>query len=386
MPAVQQKIRSGVVELRTNVGLLYVSPSFWERVYLLWTFRNFHRLPQQVLNRHQRQLIEKLCRTAIVAGKGAIAKSFLIGAVENIYVAPDFKTEAAANTGKVFRMSASDVGAVQSRAVGSELISSGGNRRAKIRSAFPGQSGSVQFISASKSDSAQQTQTKRASQIPELSVAARTWDRNRLRRLVVAACSVVLLAMLFYFRDGRFAPRKMVPQVAIKAQHTSLGSISPTGAPQAENITQSIHVEHANRATTIALQPISPAGSSKQAESGQSQKMMLPKAPAATMDSTPLERLHVAESPQSGFSFPITPNAALTGIVTLKAVIGTDGTVTSVDVLSGNPALASAAVQAVRHWRYASHEISGKAVEAEINIVISFLGDEAVSINFPTVK
>jgi outer membrane biosynthesis protein TonB len=54
-----------------------------------------------------------------------------------------------------------------------------------------------------------------------------------------------------------------------------------------------------------------------------------------------------------------------------------------VDVLSGNRLLAGAAVRTVRHWRYRPRELNGHAVEAETNIVISFVGDDAVSISFP---
>jgi len=95
MPAVPQKIRTGLVELRTHIGSVYVSPSFWERIYLLWTFRNFQSLPKQVLNRHQQHLIDKLCRAAIVSRNGPIARTSIIGAVENVYLMPDRKTEAA---------------------------------------------------------------------------------------------------------------------------------------------------------------------------------------------------------------------------------------------------------------------------------------------------
>jgi TonB family protein len=73
------------------------------------------------------------------------------------------------------------------------------------------------------------------------------------------------------------------------------------------------------------------------------------------------------------------------GKVCLKAVIGIDGTVREVDVLSGNRALAAAASRAVRHWRYRPHELRGHAVEAETNITVSFVGDDAVSISFPAV-
>jgi TonB family protein len=94
-------------------------------------------------------------------------------------------------------------------------------------------------------------------------------------------------------------------------------------------------------------------------------------------------RVQVAEAPENGFRYPIPPDANLTGKVDLKAIIGSDGTVKGVDVLSGNRLLAAAAVRAVQHWRYRPPQVDGHPVEAESKIVISFLGDEAVSVRFP---
>ena len=384
MPAVPQKIRTGLVELSTNIGSVYVSPSFWERIYLLWTFRNFHRLPKQVLNRHQKQLIDKLCRTAIVSRSGPIARTSIIGAVENVYLVPDCKTEAAARTDKLVSMSAPDADVVLSRAVGSEGISIRSNRTANIRTAvgrLRKHNGNVQYISASKPDSAVQSETKEANPVPIGSDAGRT--RGRLAGALVAACGMALIGMLFYFREGRLAPSITVPQVAIEAQKPSSGSIPLAGAAQPEKIRQSLPAERTQRAATIALEPASQAVSSRQRESSLSKTMILFQPPVATMDSTPVERLQVAEAPKSGFSYPIAPHPTLTGKVSLKAVIGMDGTVTEVDVLSGNRALAGAAARAVRHWRYRSYETKGNAVEAETSIVINFLGDDAVSISFP---
>ena len=56
-----EKIRHGVLQISTDSGPRYVDPSFLERIQLLWMFRNFQILPQQVLSRHGRQLIEMLC-------------------------------------------------------------------------------------------------------------------------------------------------------------------------------------------------------------------------------------------------------------------------------------------------------------------------------------
>ena len=55
------KLRWGVLRLVTPVGPRYVQPTFWERVYLLWVFRHFEALPQNVLSGRARRLIEDLC-------------------------------------------------------------------------------------------------------------------------------------------------------------------------------------------------------------------------------------------------------------------------------------------------------------------------------------
>ena len=91
----------------------------------------------------------------------------------------------------------------------------------------------------------------------------------------------------------------------------------------------------------------------------------------------------IEEAPRSGFIYPVAPNPNLVGKVVLKAVVGSDGAVKQVEVLSGERALASAAVRAVRQWRYAPPQVDGHTVEAETHVTISFLGDDAVSIILP---
>jgi len=389
MPAVPQKIRTGLVELRTQIGSVYVSPSFWERIYLLWTFRNFHSLPKQVLNRHQQQLIDKLCRAAIVSRNGPIARTSIIGTVENVHLMPDCKTGAAAPTSKLVEMRTTSADVAASRAVGSEGISIRSNRAAYNRidvGRLHRQSANVQYISAPKQDSAEQSETKEASPPSVDSDARRTWSRNRVGWALVAACGAALLGILFYFREGRLAPPITVPQVAIEAHEPTSGSIPSAAAAQPEKVQQSMPAERRQPATITALKPSSPVVSSRRHESTRGKVVILPQQNVTTMDSTPRERLQVAEAPESGFSYPVAPNPTLTGKVSLKAVIGTDGTVTEVDVLSGKRALAGAAVRAVRHWRYRPHELKGHAVEAETNIVISFGGADAVSITFPAAR
>ncbi len=56
-----QKLRTGFVQVLTESGLHYVRPSWLEKLRLLWIFRNFSILPQQVLSRRQQRLVARLC-------------------------------------------------------------------------------------------------------------------------------------------------------------------------------------------------------------------------------------------------------------------------------------------------------------------------------------
>lgn len=55
-----EKLSDGVLELDTPIGPRYVQPNLIERMYLIWTFRNFFSLPQQVLRPWERRLINRL--------------------------------------------------------------------------------------------------------------------------------------------------------------------------------------------------------------------------------------------------------------------------------------------------------------------------------------
>jgi hypothetical protein len=67
-----EKICRGVLAVETEAGVRYIQPSLVERIWLTWTFRNFHVLPEEVLNRRERALIDSLCRNGkfLVNGNG----------------------------------------------------------------------------------------------------------------------------------------------------------------------------------------------------------------------------------------------------------------------------------------------------------------------------
>lgn len=55
-----EKLTDGVLELDTPIGPRYVQPNFAQRAYLIWTFRNFFSLPQQVLRPWELRLVDRL--------------------------------------------------------------------------------------------------------------------------------------------------------------------------------------------------------------------------------------------------------------------------------------------------------------------------------------
>jgi len=74
---------------------------------------------------------------------------------------------------------------------------------------------------------------------------------------------------------------------------------------------------------------------------------------------------------------PEYPRAAtilhISGTVLLRARIGTDGLVRELEVISGNPILADAALAAVRQWRYQPTRLNGQPVEVETEITVTFV-------------
>jgi hypothetical protein len=79
------KLSNGVLRVLTPLGPRFVRPTFWQRLYLLWTFRHFELLPLQVLNSRQRQLIDDLCadqRFVTGAEAAGIEDAPILGTVE----------------------------------------------------------------------------------------------------------------------------------------------------------------------------------------------------------------------------------------------------------------------------------------------------------------
>ena len=64
--------------------------------------------------------------------------------------------------------------------------------------------------------------------------------------------------------------------------------------------------------------------------------------------------------------------ARIQGTVVLQAVIGKDGTVQDLRLVSGHPMLAPAAIEAVRQWRYRPYLLNSEPVEVDTQINVNF--------------
>jgi TonB family protein len=64
--------------------------------------------------------------------------------------------------------------------------------------------------------------------------------------------------------------------------------------------------------------------------------------------------------------------AGIEGQVTLEVRIGRDGSVEDMTLLSGEPVLGRAAMQAVEQWRYAPLRIGGQPVSILTSVTLAF--------------
>src|SRR5271165_131340 len=76
---------------------------------------------------------------------------------------------------------------------------------------------------------------------------------------------------------------------------------------------------------------------------------------------------------------PLARQARVQGTVVLQALIGKDGSVQNLTVISGHPMLIQAAMDAVKQWRYRPYLLNGEPVLVETTINVNFELSDAPS-------
>ncbi len=319
-----------LLALRTDAGTVYVCPSRWQRLRLQWIFRHFHVLPPQLLSRRDQRLIEKLSQSAVVNPAQPVAGFALLGVIEN----------------------------VRAKAPVS------GNRVVMMRTE-----------ATAKSERAGRLHRDLSSPLQQKPVGGASTDeppgpKNMRARLiqwrVLAVPAVLGLALIWIGLGGKphHADTAAVskPELVHAAVQAKPPAAHPAAAralltlPEIAPVPNAEKPKHAPAPPPPPLEPIRtvalatvPASLPAPTAAPASAAILEP-APAAP--TAPSALRYISELPPGHFAHPVVANPNLAGELQLQVLIGTDGSVRKVTVLSGGPALAEAGMRAVRQWRY----------------------------------
>ena len=100
---------------------------------------------------------------------------------------------------------------------------------------------------------------------------------------------------------------------------------------------------------------------------------------AANLTNDAAERVQMSVDTSEVVARPVKPSYPLLarqmkvqGSVILQALVGKDGVIQNLRVVSGPPILATAAQDAVRQWHFKPHLQGSEAVETEAKITVNF--------------
>jgi TonB family protein len=335
-------LQSGFVLFETREGLVRVDLSFWQRVYLLWTFRNFRQLSTRLMNARQCALVNALFRNGATAASHQYDPLLVIGVVEE-FVPPTSQ--------------------IRKKERQEEVVAP----RMEAAPSRRGQTAAQKIVFQQLAGSA----------------PAIAWSKLGTTLAALSLC--VISAVAWHRLQG-------IPGSQAHNQPR----------PQLTNATTSPNSPPPETPVTVAQSPTAIAPSAATAGPFAVPKATVKSAPIAAVIPTPKQPPRVqagpatpslplsgqdsrilASRPPLRFVYPIYPDVRTRGVVALTARVDSEGTVHAVRIVSGNRALAAAAVQAVRQWRYRPYLKDGQPVATETNIVISFISDDAISMSFP---
>jgi TonB family protein len=386
-PLLLDKLESGIVALETEYGPIYVQPSGWERLYLLWTFRHFNSLPLVTLNSRQRRLVERLPRCSAHSSWGTLDRMQVIGTVEGA-TTPSFSKPLPKETTAIARTAEDPF----------------------IPEALPAAVSSNLYEKSDAPD--------KISRNPASPVVARGHGQSRIALILATG---VLSAFFAVTAWHRLRPAEtsnaadvqipnQVPESALAETNIQANANAPTQAslhdgvqPDINPVNQPVDVVPSSPSTPAVAVPkqtvetaaaiASPKAvdTSKTPETSikprlnpaqNKEKSLLAGIQAAGIRGE-TQRIQFAGPPRK-LIYPDYPETSARGKVILKAVIGADGRVREVNIVSGNKVLSAAAARAIRQWRYDPFYKNGEAMERETNVGVLFVAADVISLSFPS--
>jgi hypothetical protein len=346
MAVISEHIRSGLLELRTDSGPLYVRPSLWQLAYLRWMFRHFHVLRQEALSRRQQQMIRKLGESAVAIKSRRIPEIAKVGTIEieNVQsisppIAPLESAVANPATGaanaalkdlseaETIFIAVCNPGCVQMEGDALAIAATTAPLvPGEIREEIPGE------ISSNRSA------------VPH---AGGGVGKTALELGTLCAATVLLGVV-----SGVYPVTSKVPKAASRAKVHSRTGVSESAKLRS---------------------PVIPAARLLSTPARNS-------AVAPALETSPAPRPLQQEAHATRRSYPIANGHVPVEKVRLRAMVGNNGIVKEVQVLSGNSDLAPAALREARNLRYGVSQVHAGTDEEAINITVNFDHDEVVSI------
>jgi protein TonB len=371
------KLQAGFLLFETQQGWVGVDLTPRQRICLLWTFRHFRQLSMPLLNGRERTLVNELFRNADVMPQ-SYNPSLVIGVVEK-FVPP----------------TASDAPPAPQPAPKKErkeqVVAPSAKNLPQVHLAPPP---SPKFVWPTFAWPRQINSRQQAFRLTASKVATSRLVTSKLATTVGALFLCVIFVSGWHRMQA--TPSSEAPNQSRLQQINSLVLPESSRLEKPAIIARSsTAVVPPSVATQIAVAPEAAVTSAPIAAESPV-RASVPVAPkaiihihrAASTPSLPFSAPDsgigiVASRPPLRFAYPDYTDVRARGVVALTADVDSDGAVRNVRVVSGNRALAAAAIQSIRQWRYRPYLKDGQPVATETNIVISFFADDAISMSFP---
>jgi protein TonB len=200
--------------------------------------------------------------------------------------------------------------------------------------------------------------------------------------LLVAIVIVVVTDRQFWFGSNQLILDGDESQPAVAPAVTS----APSAAQHSQAVPQKKHVSAANSAAQKSASPVVAvnrtvlpplnvevvAGANRLIHPNTKIEIAnAAPASSAVTDAAGRERIQSKAAPQASYPL-LAQHMNVQGSVVLKAVIGADGIISDLHIVSGPAILAAAAQQAVREWHFKPVLQNGQPVETMAKIVVNF--------------
>lgn len=331
-----------LVAFENSQGMVYAPVLGWDQAYLLWTFRNFRSLPQNVLNPRQQQLMASLYRNASGHSLRGLSDAFVVGRIEHFDP--------------------------------TRLVTIPTSRKDRTPASSPPQEKPADVAVL---DRDQRSRTP--------------FTLGRMTLKIGAGALVAVIAVLAWHQLGA---QPVSHSTATNSQPAAVESPAQTVAATPAVVavanttpippTPEIAVKPAAKAPVFSEKPqqFEVAAIAASADRVGKPRRAITTPPAVDPVSADQPLMRISGRPRK-LIYPVCPETVSRGKVSLQAVVENDGKVSRVRVLTGDRILAKAAVEAVRQWRYEPFPDTTTPVERETNITVSFISNEVVAVSFP---